>query len=119
MHIKPTCLADASGSDWQNGDDDAAAQHDDAESALRRYSTHCTHTLPTHSSIATALNLDLRDASGQRMTDASLARGGLHKMRIDRWGKTMGVEFIYPGYQVDYTKLAHDRQVCMDGLCIC
>ena len=69
------------------------------------------HRTLLHTTHCTALNLDLRDASGQRMTDSTLARGGLHKMRIDRWGKTMGVEYVYPGYNVDYHKLAQDRQV--------
>lgn len=108
MHIIPT---DASGRGWQDGDDDAAAQHDHAEPALSRYVRDAHHRHINHTPQHAALNLDLRDASGQRMTDATLARGGLHKMRIDRWGKTMGVEYVYPGYQVDYTKLAHDRQV--------
>lgn len=62
-----------------------------------------------------ALNVELRDIAGERISDGSLSRGGgVHKVRVDRYGSTLGVDYVYPGHQLDFAILARDRQLVDD-----
>lgn len=59
-----------------------------------------------------AVNVELRDVSGEEQGDGNLARGGgVHKVRIDRYGNRLGVDYIYPGRQLDFAALARDQQI--------